>query len=273
MTLTMPRSIARSVTLAPTPRTGKAPLDLICQMIVTQAASFPQASFIVKNEQLFDTLAARSHLQKQQEETLQVVGAHDTQSAKLQAGVEPVTARVAPCTTAPGDVLRQQLEGAASSGCAYHGHRAARDSGQALTRDEYKMRMRRVVVEAGLAAAHQPMSAPIASSSTVTTITNTGGSDATQLCVSDLGDCCDPGITTDATAQTMSPMSLVAAAVGGASAAVQGCPLEALLGNSLLFECELFLHQSQLPRTRPRRRHGKNPPTLVADTTTSGVVE
>ncbi|KAG2444848.1 hypothetical protein HXX76_001589 [Chlamydomonas incerta] len=43
---------------------GKAPLDLICEMVRAQAAAFPAARLIVKNEELYDALVA---LEQQQQ--------------------------------------------------------------------------------------------------------------------------------------------------------------------------------------------------------------
>ncbi|KXZ55356.1 hypothetical protein GPECTOR_3g486 [Gonium pectorale] len=45
---------------------GKAPLELICQMVAAQRSAFPAASLIVKNEQLFDALSALQQTQSPQ---------------------------------------------------------------------------------------------------------------------------------------------------------------------------------------------------------------
>ncbi len=41
---------------------GKAPLSLICQMVRCQAEAFPDAKLLVKNEELYDALAAKEAL-------------------------------------------------------------------------------------------------------------------------------------------------------------------------------------------------------------------
>ncbi|KAG2448586.1 hypothetical protein HYH02_006477 [Chlamydomonas schloesseri] len=65
---------------------GKAPLDLICEMIRAQAAAFPAARLIVKNEELYDALVALE--QQQQGEAAQEAPEQQQQQKPAPAAVQ-----------------------------------------------------------------------------------------------------------------------------------------------------------------------------------------
>ncbi|GLI60689.1 hypothetical protein VaNZ11_002893, partial [Volvox africanus] len=251
---------------------GKAPLELVCQMIVTQASAFPEASLIVKNEELFDELAARElrHIQ---------ASAHQHHSWASSREVVTNAPRVQP----PGQPVpgpKGRLNGASPPVL----------STPTLTRDEHKMLMRasavaaqqqrsllpQMQVQEALAQPEAGTTTSISASGPDPVSVPEGAADPAPAECTDAGPggkpvdsattnnspsavAAQPGgnVTGGGDSSAVSPAMVAKTACGSAStsASTEG-RLEMLLGQALLSECEVFRHQFQLPRTRPKRLSG-----------------
>ncbi|GFR39749.1 hypothetical protein Agub_g232 [Astrephomene gubernaculifera] len=69
---------------------GKAPLALICSMITAQHAAYPQASLIVKNEQLYDALVGLELLRQQRQGGQQQEGEQQQQQHQEKEQQQPL---------------------------------------------------------------------------------------------------------------------------------------------------------------------------------------
>ncbi|GIL50801.1 hypothetical protein Vafri_6933 [Volvox africanus] len=232
-------------------------------MIVAQASAFPEASFIVKNEELFDELAARElrHIQ---------ASAHQRQSWALSREVVNDAPRVQP----PGQPVpdpKGQLNGASPT----------------LTRDEHKMLMRAAAVGAQRQQSslpqmqvHEALAKPEAGTTISISASVSVPEGAADPAPEECTDAGPGGKPVDSTTTSSSlstgaaPLGESATGGGGSSAASPAMVaktacgstntsatsegrLEALLGPALLSESEVFRHQFQLPRTRPKRLSDK----------------
>ncbi|GLC43252.1 hypothetical protein PLESTF_000409100 [Pleodorina starrii] len=215
---------------------GKAPLELICQMIAVQRSAFPAASLIVKNEQLFDALLARQQPQ--------LVQRHDP----------PFRGPEAHCN------MHNNTNN--NHGRQEHTHQAAAPPPLSLTRDEY-MTCMRATARRSLQPQHRDAAGPSSGGDGGEGVAARGGTPSAK----------PPPTTATSSAATTSATTTPTPASdapgeGGAEGEAEGgpagCRLEVLLGEALLADCELFRHQSQPPRTRPHRRQSKGKDSAVA---------
>ncbi|EFJ44916.1 hypothetical protein VOLCADRAFT_118503 [Volvox carteri f. nagariensis] len=229
---------------------GKAPLELICPMVTAQISAFPNAALIVKNEELFDALIAWE--QEGMEKQDQQAAAAADQGAPVVDG--------APALPPPSQ-----------------------------TRDECKMMMRasaqrlqvHVQPKSQMQSQSQPMvpsnegagAADRSSTIQLDTAAISPSDNVTSGPQSALPATAAPARGADRTAPAAgTPFFAISSALtaplhvegaastagwdGGEGDCSRVSRLERLLGRALLAECEVFRHQSQLPRTRVRTRRG-----------------